>query len=799
MDLVNPDGSGGARRSSMLKGDLTTTPLAPLLIELAEQQSTGCLHISDAAGDEALIYFRTGLVYAVSVPGRRPQLGAKLVSSGALAPEALADALEAQRTELQGWRLGELLVHLGYVDQPVVEAFIQEQVHDAFWDLMRWTEGRWRFRKNEKTREDVAPPTEVADLLHELRARGADWEAISAVVHGPTAVPVLSTRGGGAPETTLDPDAWSMLCKIDGERSVAELARDCGYTLFEAGHVLMTLVQAGLADIEEDVEVGGVALQAVPADDDDALYGATSVSSALVADAAEAQPSADGKDEDEDEDDSFAQLARLVTEVAATVLDDAPAAVPEALSQMPLRPAGDDQSFAASIARVSEALSDALGPATHGDDPFEVPAEFQARRAASQRPAAKPERTPEMERRERLRAAAAAELAAAHALAEALRQAATEEPSEEEERVADVVDLDEVRRESEGGRAEAERVAAEEEAAHVAAEEEAARVAEEEAARVAAEEAARLEAERIAAEEEAARVAAEEEEAARLEAERIAAEEEEAARLEAERVAAAEEAARLEAEEEAARVAAEEAARLEADRIAAEEEAARIEAERVAAEEEAARLEAERIAAEEAERLADELADAEEHAWAEYWHREAQEADRIAAEEEAATRAAAEEQAARLEAERLARGLAEDAERAAAKEEERLGAERAAQEAAEEAARRESARDHMASATALLVELSTASGGIQVEEPAATVDDEIVEEEVVEEPVPVAATIGSFRAEMADTAALLRELSSLGLDEEPPSAPAPPPRTPSARPPTQVPDPRKKKRGLFGR
>ena len=26
-------------------------------------------------------------------------------------------ALEIQRTELQGWRLGELLVHLGYVDQ----------------------------------------------------------------------------------------------------------------------------------------------------------------------------------------------------------------------------------------------------------------------------------------------------------------------------------------------------------------------------------------------------------------------------------------------------------------------------------------------------------------------------------------------------------------------------------------------------------------------------------------------------------------------------------------------------------
>src|SRR3954453_2101373 len=269
---------GGGR--SMLKGDLTATPLAPLLLQLASEDASGCLHISDPEGDEALIYFKVGQVYAISVPGRRPQPGAKLVSSGALAPEELADALEAQRTELQGWRLGELLVHLSFVDQPVVEAFVREQVHDALWDLIRWTEGRWRFRKNEKTREDVAPPMTVQELLENLRGRGIEWEAISGVVHGPTAVPVLSARGGGAPETTLDADAWSMLCKIDGERPVAELARDCGYTLFEAGQVLVTLVQAGLVDIEEDLEVVPTAPLVVEGDE---RYGANEVASALTA------------------------------------------------------------------------------------------------------------------------------------------------------------------------------------------------------------------------------------------------------------------------------------------------------------------------------------------------------------------------------------------------------------------------------------------------------------------------------------------------------------------------------------
>jgi hypothetical protein len=525
----------------MLKGDLATTPLPTLLTELATEAATGCLHVSDVEGDEALIFFRSGDVYAVTVPGRRPQLGAKLVSSGVLTPEALAEAIEAQRTELQGWKLSELLVHLGYVEQVIVEDFVREHVYDALWDLTRWTDGRWKFRKNEKTREDVAPPTPVSELLETLRDRGLDWEAISAVVRGPTAVPMLSTRGGGAAETTLDADAWSMLCKIDGERSVAELARDCGYTLFEAGRILVSLVGAGLVDIEETEPADTVAIPAQAT-----------------------------------EEDAFAALARLATEVAGGLAE------PELAEAEPAEephPVTADSTFAFSVARVSAALSDALAPA------LESPPVTDRATAARQSPASRDPASDD-DRRRRLRDAAAAELASTHALTNALR------PETAAEQDAVVVDLAEVRREVEdAARAEAERVEAEQLAAEEAARLEAARI---EAERLAAEEAARLEVARLEAE----RLAAEE--AARVEAERLAAEEAvrlEVARLEAERLeaerAAAEEAARIEsARVEAERLAAEEAVRIEAERLAAErlasEEAARIEVER---------LEAERVAA----------------------------------------------------------------------------------------------------------------------------------------------------------------------------------------------------------
>ena len=43
---------------------------------------------------------------------------------------------------------------------------------------------------------------------------------------------------------------WALLCKVDGERDIAELAAECGFTVFEAGHVVKSLMDAGLVDVE---------------------------------------------------------------------------------------------------------------------------------------------------------------------------------------------------------------------------------------------------------------------------------------------------------------------------------------------------------------------------------------------------------------------------------------------------------------------------------------------------------------------------------------------------------------------
>jgi hypothetical protein len=249
---------------------LLITTLESVLRDLSGDGATGCLLVRDNEGDESEVYLRDGLVYAVAVPSRRATLGARLMSSGALTPDALADALEIQRNELQGWRLGELLVHLGYVDREVVEAFVLEQLKDSITDLLDHPVAGWKFRKGRKTRQDVAPPTALATLLHDVETRRDAWQRVVDVTGGPDGIPFLASSSLASDDVVLDPNDWALLCKVDGERSITQLATDCGFTLFEAGSVVVHLVDAGLVEVPltDDEELAAEAAeQADPAPD----------------------------------------------------------------------------------------------------------------------------------------------------------------------------------------------------------------------------------------------------------------------------------------------------------------------------------------------------------------------------------------------------------------------------------------------------------------------------------------------------------------------------------------------------
>jgi hypothetical protein len=699
------------------------TQVEALLLEIATQEGTGSLTLTHVDGDEAVVWFREGCIYSVSAPGRRALLGARLMSSGAIAPEALGEALEIQRTELQGWRLGELLVHLGYVERDVVESFVAEQLRDILDDLIAWPIGASKFRNGKKTRQDVAQPSEVAALLQEIRDRRARWDRMLDVIGDIEAVPHLSS-GASADSVELDPHDWAMLCKIDGHRSVTDLADECGFTLLEAGQFVASLVDAGLVDMDGE-------RAAASAPERDASDGVV-VELALRRAGSAATVSTDADDD----------LARSVASVTAALEglfgDDAPATAKGAV--VVDAPDSDSHDVAQDDVAHNEDQHDAADAA---DDVENVAAADEPDEVTDEAEVDGVDASPHADDAEDVTAAATEDADGATdsdsasdddgRSAEVVTQSATVPTVKPKTPSADLASLiaqqakDAARRRAaeraeRDAAARAERAATE--AAEQAAAEEAARLAEE-AARLAAETQARMEAEEAAAREAA--------EAAAVAAERVAAEaiawDEHRAFLDQERAevapaAWAEHVIHLDRERQRVEVEAwtvhaafldgarqgdepyawaDHAAFLDGERRGAEEQAWADHADVLAVERDEAAVDAwsEHAVWQEAERVAAEAtAWADHRAWlegeraaveAEAWDLNAQfdailqaELDRIAAEEAAAE--AARIEAERIEAERI------EAERIAA-EQAKAEAERlAAEEAAAEAARIEAER-----------------------------------------------------------------------------------------------------------
>lgn len=246
----------------MQAGDLADGPLADILRSLAADGATGGLHVRRRDGQadagsarspsDAILYLRDGRLYAATAPGPRPLLGVRLVAAGAVTREALEEALESQKGELAGWRLGELLVHLGYVDAEIVAEFVVEQILDTIAEVSAWGAGGWRFRSGERTREPDGLAVDIDDVLSQVHVRRLSWQDLEVSAGGAGAVP-LRVSYDDQLATEQIPLAQTLLTDIDGHRTLAELATRCGLTTYEAGYVLSHLVDSGLVVLSDPV------------------------------------------------------------------------------------------------------------------------------------------------------------------------------------------------------------------------------------------------------------------------------------------------------------------------------------------------------------------------------------------------------------------------------------------------------------------------------------------------------------------------------------------------------------------
>jgi hypothetical protein len=233
-----------------MRGDLSETPAADVCRVLAVDASSGVLDIEGPEG-RGTVVFDGGDVVAATSPTPRARLGDRLVSAGKLEEDALADVLRSQGRDPAGPPLGSLLVDRGLVTYDAVRTVAEEQVIDAVFDVVGWPYGAFRFEPEaERASATAAIPVRFAvdHLLVEVARRHEEWHDVRRVIPDLDAVPSFRPGATGA-QTSLEPDEFTLLASIDGERSVRELADDLGYGHFEAARIVYGLTLLGIVEV----------------------------------------------------------------------------------------------------------------------------------------------------------------------------------------------------------------------------------------------------------------------------------------------------------------------------------------------------------------------------------------------------------------------------------------------------------------------------------------------------------------------------------------------------------------------
>jgi Domain of unknown function (DUF4388) len=118
---------------------------------------------------------------------------------------------------------------------------------EAFFELMRWKSGSFQFIPGETTaRATVRQHSAI--LLMEGARRSDEWGILAEKIPDTSLVPefVIPDENQTGKQITLNTSEWMVLAKIDGERSLKEIAHESGLSEYHTCRLLYPLLANNL-------------------------------------------------------------------------------------------------------------------------------------------------------------------------------------------------------------------------------------------------------------------------------------------------------------------------------------------------------------------------------------------------------------------------------------------------------------------------------------------------------------------------------------------------------------------------
>ncbi len=248
-----------------LKGGLKDFSLPDLfqLIHFGRKNGTLVITNGEAKG---YVCFRNGNVFFATHNWKRAPLGQRLTQAGMVNQDQVDEALDLQKTTRKDQRLGNILVELGYLSRESLEVFVEEQISDAVFNLLRWSEGDFDFDPDEIfPEEDIGLSMSTEDLIMEGSRRMDEWFQIEKKVPSLDAVfKTVEVPKKEAGELNLTSEERLVLYHVDGESTIRDIIEKSGQSAIMTCKALYGLVTAGFAELAvapAETEAGSTGLK----------------------------------------------------------------------------------------------------------------------------------------------------------------------------------------------------------------------------------------------------------------------------------------------------------------------------------------------------------------------------------------------------------------------------------------------------------------------------------------------------------------------------------------------------------
>jgi hypothetical protein len=225
--------------SDDIRGDLSETPLVPLLEQLAADGRTGVLRI-DGGGE---IWLDAGLVYLTATAESADV--ASVLFGGGVAPLPEIEQLLAA----DGASVADDLSTRQPEAAPVIGRLLHEHNLTGLFELMVPKAGTFHF--DDAARHAVGPKfaESLGDLVIQAERRLDIWRQIAARI--PTvevSFKLSRTLPESGEERLVTADEWRYLSLLDSHRSVADVVNETGESAFRVCTSLYRLLLEGLIE-----------------------------------------------------------------------------------------------------------------------------------------------------------------------------------------------------------------------------------------------------------------------------------------------------------------------------------------------------------------------------------------------------------------------------------------------------------------------------------------------------------------------------------------------------------------------